>query len=129
MKEKEKRLDIAHYFANAIVSDPSILHDETYLQSVPDRIGISGHDRNALKGLIKTAVKTAAPLTVLSADEFSEALQKSSGGYAGDLRSAMQWAMRNAELMQGNDSRRVLTSQQDAAAEYSEDSALDVFLG
>ena len=125
---KEKLLDIAHYFANAIVSDPSILKDDTYLLSIPDRIGISGKERDAFKGLINAAVKSAAPLTVLSADTFSQALQQSRSKYAPDLGSAMKWAMQNADMMRRYDDRRISTSRQEAADDYSEDSALDVFL-
>ena len=126
----EKHLDITYYLADAIVSDPSILGDTNYLQSIPDRIGIRGKERRKFDRLVAVAVEAAGPLTEFSAEAFRKRLEKSRSPHARHLRSATKWAIINGDMMQRNANRRKSSrSLEGSTAGYSEDSALDTFLG
>ena len=126
----DKHLDIMHYLANAIISDPSILGDANYLESIPDRIGISGLERRNFKLVVAQAIKAAAPVTDFSPDAFTERLLKAKSNHARHLASAMMWAIRNKKMMKRNEDRRTTSPDIEVStAENTEDASLDAFLG
>lgn len=129
MKINQKRLDIAHYFANAIVSDPSILTDDTFLKGIPDKIGLTGKDRSEFEKYVQVAVRAAQPLTNITPKSFSNALRGSRSVHARELGSAMVWATRNADMMQQMRERQSSLTRQDASRQRPQDPDLKVFLG
>ena len=125
----QKRLDIAHYFANAIVSEPAILKDDAFLKAIPEKIGLTGKKRAEFEKYVNVAVRAAKPLRTVSTKAFDQALRKTNSVYARELSTAMTWATRNADMMQQMRDRRTSTASQDGARQRPQDSALKVFLG
>ncbi len=124
---QDKDLDIIYYLANAIVSDPSIGQDAAYLQSIPRELDMPSKEAGKFRRLFEELVRVSGSIEKYSAKALSHELGSSRIQYAKELGSAIEWADRNRRMMQtGNKSRQSVNAE---ASEYSEDSALDAFLG